>query len=412
MKIWKIIGDSQFDQLECENEEGQEIFNNYFQGQSVINTWNPLQMKLSNKGEVSDLLSEIPLVFTKAAIEVVFDLIKGKVEVLPLVHEVYECYAIHVLNILACIDYKNAKPDDFGGFDKFAFIADEIKGEHIFCTMNTKHKYGDFPIVSVQTFVSDEFKDCVVESELKGFNFQLVWESDEKNHEQKIETNPVIRPTSIEDFKSHIQQHYGLITNHIEANTKRITDVELYDVGPNKIVDYHTVVTYRNSYFRMPAPSSVDSGYSELVMHLPKDWDVSLTALASSKYSWPLRLLQEFGETTREYGLEQWLIFPNQLDEGKEDCNASIHPYSKETEFSGVMIVPPIPQCSGAFKMEFHEDGKRIEGDWSVYFHTLLPLYKEEIQCYYEAGLDTLLQKLLKNGVEAAFDFNRENTCK
>lgn len=42
MKIWKIIIDSQFDQLECENEEGQEIFNNYFQGQSVINTWNPL----------------------------------------------------------------------------------------------------------------------------------------------------------------------------------------------------------------------------------------------------------------------------------------------------------------------------------------------------------------------------------
>ena len=100
----------------------------------------------------------------------------------------------------------------------------------------------------------------------------------------------MIRPTSIEDFKSHIQLHYGMITNHIEANTKMITDVELYDVGPNKMVDFHTVVTYRNSYFRMPAPSSVDSGYAELVMHLPKDWDVSVAALASSKYAWPLRL--------------------------------------------------------------------------------------------------------------------------
>ena len=34
-------------------------------------------------------------------------------------------------------------------------------GEHIFCTLNTKHKYGDFPIVSVQTFVSNEFKERV-----------------------------------------------------------------------------------------------------------------------------------------------------------------------------------------------------------------------------------------------------------
>lgn len=69
-----------------------------------------------------------------------------------------------------------------------------------------------------------------------------------------------------------------------------ITGVELYDVAPNKMVDFHTVVTYRNSYFRMPAPSSVDSGYAELVMHLPKDWDVSVAALASLKYAWPLRL--------------------------------------------------------------------------------------------------------------------------
>lgn len=42
--------------------------------------------------------------------------------------------------------------------------------------------------------------------------------------------------------------------------------------------------------------------------------------------------------------------------------------------------------------MEFREDGKRIEGDWPVYFHTLLPLYKEEIHCYYTDGLDVLLQ--------------------
>ncbi|MEM5601508.1 hypothetical protein AAHB61_14775 [Bacillus cereus] len=65
MKIWKIISNSNFDQLECENEEGQEIVDNACQGQSVIDKWDPLQMKLLNEGEPSDLLSEIPLVFTK-----------------------------------------------------------------------------------------------------------------------------------------------------------------------------------------------------------------------------------------------------------------------------------------------------------------------------------------------------------
>ncbi|MGG3518516.1 hypothetical protein ABES33_00555 [Bacillus pseudomycoides] len=28
--------------------------------------------------------------------------------------------------------------------------------------------------------------------------------------------------------------------------------------------------------------------------------------------------------------------------------------------------------------MEFREDGKRIEGDWPIYFHTLLPYRKNE----------------------------------
>lgn len=50
MKIWKIISNSNFDQLECENEEGQEIFDNAFQGQSVIDKWDPLQMKFLNEG--------------------------------------------------------------------------------------------------------------------------------------------------------------------------------------------------------------------------------------------------------------------------------------------------------------------------------------------------------------------------
>lgn len=35
----------------------------------------------------------------------------------------------------------------------------------------------------------------------------------------------------------------------------------------------------------MPTPSSVDSGYAELVMHLPKDWEVSTSALDSTKYA-------------------------------------------------------------------------------------------------------------------------------
>ncbi|WP_167763070.1 MULTISPECIES: hypothetical protein [Bacillus cereus group] len=44
----------------------------------MIDTWNPLQMKLSNEGEPTDLLSAMPPIFTKKAVDVVFDLMEGK----------------------------------------------------------------------------------------------------------------------------------------------------------------------------------------------------------------------------------------------------------------------------------------------------------------------------------------------
>ncbi|MDM5186259.1 suppressor of fused domain protein [Bacillus sp. DX4.1] len=426
MKIWSIGNRLESDQLECYSEQDEELFKKGLRGISLLDVWTPVEMVSSDHGEQTDLLNDMPPIFTKEAIETVYDLIKEKVQVLPLVHDNYDCYLINVINVLDCIDYNHAKPNNHGGFKEYSFNIEKVQGEHIFRTANMRHDLGDFPIVSVETFVSDEFKKRVTNSGLKGFDFDLVWTSDEENNEQPIENNPMIRPTSIEDFESHIQHYYGPITNHIEANTKMVTDVELYDVGPNETVDYHTLVTYRNSYFRMPAPSSVDSGYAELVMHLPKDWEVSTSTLEHSKYGWPLRLLQNFGKDVMRngYWLGQWLVFPNQSEEDLKQSylaqlggaewnpNAPIQPYSESTEFCGVMIVPPLPQCSGAFKMEFREDGKRIEGDWPIYFHTLLPLYKEEIHCYFTEGHDVLLQKLMKNGVEEVFDLNRENTCK
>ncbi|PEI85228.1 hypothetical protein CN679_24925 [Bacillus pseudomycoides] len=432
MKIWQLTNLVDYDEVTTYNESGQEVFYNEFNGTPMLNTWKPIQMKTFNQMEKADLLSfegesiPSPPILTREAIDILYDLIEGQVESLPLLHDTYDCYAINVTNILECVDHEKSVPTKYGGYNEFTFIPEKVENQHIFRNNNTQHSLGDFPIISVEIFVSDEFKERVTKSKLKGFRFKLVWTSDEENNEQPIENNPMIRPTSIEDFESHIQQHYGPITNHIEANTKMVTDVELYDVGPNETVNYHTFITYRNSYFRMPAPSSVDSGYAELVMHLPKDWEVSTSTLEHPKYGWPLRLLQNFGKDVMRsgYWLGQWLVFPNQSEDdlkqsyvaqlgGAEwNSNGPIHPYSENTEFCGVMIVPPLTQCSGAFKMEFREDAKRIEGDWPIYFHTLLPLYKEEIICYFTEGHDVLLQKLMKNGVEAVFDLNRENTCK
>ena len=55
-------------------------------------------------------------------------------------------------------------------FEKYAFrLCDEIKRSHIFKIVDEPLRWA---------FVSDTFKKMVEESELKGFIFQLVWDSE------------------------------------------------------------------------------------------------------------------------------------------------------------------------------------------------------------------------------------------
>ena len=64
--------------------------------------------------------------------------------------------------------------------------------------------------------------------------------------------------------------------------------------------------------------------------------------------------------------------------------------YSFSTDFCGVMVVPPLPQCKDVLRMTYLDEGKEVAGEWPIYFHTLLPLYREEIEHQFKYGLDTL----------------------
>ena len=54
-------------------------------------------------------------------------------------------------------------------FQSYAFIEERLRGTDIF-------KIKDEPRRSA--FVTDNFKNCVLENELSGFKFQLVWSGD------------------------------------------------------------------------------------------------------------------------------------------------------------------------------------------------------------------------------------------
>lgn len=431
MRIWKISICLDSAQLTVENEKDDEYFENGFKGYSIMKDWKSPNLITFQNGEIGDLLSykgfSSILFFSEKALETVQDLIDKKVEILPVVYPPYNYCAINCINILDCIDYEQSVPDKYGGFDKYSFIEDAVRGQHVFKTVSKINPFGDFQIISVTTFVSDELKTRVEESGLKGFRFSPVWASDSSESKEIFrEYNPSFRFTDTDDYKQHIEEHYGPIVKHYEGTTNSVSDVELYLTAPNPKVPFYTMTTLGNSYFRMMSPASVDSGYAEVVMHLPKGMDITQLSVDDPQYGWVVRLLRDFGNETMKKGfwLGQWLAFPNQpyddlkntyghfLGGGNYDPSEHMEPYDESTTYCGVLIVPPLPQCAEVFKMPYRDNGKVIAKEWPVYFHTLLPLYKEEILYYYKEGRERFLQRLMQNGIKAAFDLNRENTCK
>ena len=145
-------------------------------GRSMRHSWSPLAVMRLYEGKYSNAPCFVPHipVFDRSAVNVLQDLISDDAEVLPLVSADGEFYAINVTQVLNCIDYEASEYEKFTDsnkimlFTKYAFNKHAVQGKHIF-------RIVDEPLRS--PFVSDEFRDKVIQSGLTGFNFKLVWES-------------------------------------------------------------------------------------------------------------------------------------------------------------------------------------------------------------------------------------------
>jgi len=121
-----------------------------------------------------------PLISRKAK-EILEPLICNNVEFLPLIHDVTSevYYLINVLNTVDAINYNKAVLEKLStgliiGFEKYAFLANKVEGQIIFKTFLNQRLH------SSTVLVSDEFRNTVLENNLKGFEFVEVWDSKDR----------------------------------------------------------------------------------------------------------------------------------------------------------------------------------------------------------------------------------------
>ncbi|PHA68694.1 imm11 family protein [Bacillus toyonensis] len=186
MKIWELKSSS-------DNYESFQLLNykkdkKYFEGKFnsttiLLDSWGEIFIESLEEGKHSDFPhfwgeTGAPMV-SEPAKKLLEPLIGANVEFLPLIHnttgEVY--YVVHVLNVLDAIDsdkaiFKKLITGLIIGCEKFAFTPNVIQNEMIFKVYVNKR------IHPTAVFVSDELKNTVLESDLKGFEFVEVWDSE------------------------------------------------------------------------------------------------------------------------------------------------------------------------------------------------------------------------------------------
>jgi len=424
LKIWRMseVIDGQI--LDVVKDGGKlEELN---RGISLINEWEVIQLRLKYEGNSTQIysISSHPsdMILDQDAVNKLSEFMVKTVELLPVVYNNETHHVMNVLNILDGINMDKSIANKHGGFSKLEFIEEKISGQHIFKTISYDYEITEHPIISSATYVSDEFKQRVEEAGLQGFDLRLAWSSEPEAY---VERNPRIRVTDRQDAETHISTFYGPIQHMIPADSNDAGDPEIYITEPTVAVPYQTLVSFGNSYFRGMTPASLDTGYAEIVMHLPANAQLTKENWENRPLGWVVPMMRHFVKEImqRGYFIGQWLVFPNQSEEDLADtyqemfsetgvpAHTQILAYDDSTSYCGVMIVPPLPQCAEALTMPYRDAGKEMEGEWPIYFHTLLPLYREEIIHFFEQGRDALISKLMANGVEAVYQWDRKNSC-
>ena len=150
-----------------------------FGGMRQGDKWWPRVMELDHrkKTRLGDYVSKLDgdvMILEKKAIEKLYP-IMGEVEILPLICDFGDYWAVNILNVLDCIDYDksefvwlNEEEHRIMYFKKYVFRSEQIEGHHLF-------KIIDLPKSAI--FVDDIFVDLVKKCKITGFSFKPVWDA-------------------------------------------------------------------------------------------------------------------------------------------------------------------------------------------------------------------------------------------
>ncbi|WP_169090862.1 imm11 family protein [Paenibacillus sp. PL91] len=209
MKIWMMLAGSNNMVVDPVDYDSFDYVNG-FNGKP-ISDWKAAQFKVIKKGKSQDFVylhGGIPI-FNGNSLKALNGLMSDYVDLLDLevTNHNIELKMINVVNLIDAVDYSRSIPErqlrgKVKGFKKLNFIDEKVEMQTIF-------KIPEFPYTRV--YVSDKFRDVVLASNLKGFEFIEAWDSEQTDEIEKVEQQ------RYEAFLAEIEKNKGTESNWSDA---------------------------------------------------------------------------------------------------------------------------------------------------------------------------------------------------
>jgi len=202
---------------------------------------------------------------------------------------------------------------------------------------------------------------------------------------------------NIETITRHIERYVGKPKTVFHELISDLVHIDVHMVAPNEARPYYTLITSGMSDRPMTVPEGYEElRFAELVICLPPDWPMSQEDFKKAENYWPIKLIKFLARFPHQY--KTWLRFSHTVPNGNPPEVIA------DTQFCCALLGQP-----KNFSKDFLE--LKISPEKTIYFYSVLPIYREELELKLKKGATALWGRFDKLGVSELVDVSRKNTA-
>jgi hypothetical protein len=198
-------------------------------------------------------------------------------------------------------------------------------------------------------------------------------------------------------IKEHLERHIGPVAN-VYADPEEDANPRILHVLPSETRPAHTLVTAGLSERPMSVTKADAPTRIELMMTLPRTWQLGSQPPREEQWSWPIELLRRLASRAHTQG--GWLGWGHMIPNADPP-----QPYARTTKQCAALIAPSLLVPTAFYEL-------KLPSGEGIVFYAVMPLYKEEYELGQTSGTDALFTRLIDRDVNDVIDPHRGNAAK